>query len=90
MSKNLFNLIVSDLKAAKKKRDPAARNYLEIFLLILDSTLHLFIDYVIFSGGLVKLLIRFLNSHREYLPPLKFTLQLKLILVFLLIMELAL
>ena len=30
MSKNLFNLIVSDLKAAKK-RDPAARNYLEIF-----------------------------------------------------------
>ena len=30
MSKNLLTLIVCDLKAAKK-RDPAARNYLEIF-----------------------------------------------------------
>ena len=29
MSKNLFSLIVSDLRAAKK-RDPAARSYIEI------------------------------------------------------------
>ena len=31
MSKNLFSLILSDLKAAKN-RDPAARNFFEIFL----------------------------------------------------------
>ena len=34
MSKNIFKLIKSDLYAAKK-RDPAARSYLEILLNIL-------------------------------------------------------
>ena len=48
MSKNIFKLIKSDLHAAKK-RDPAARSYLEILLNILRLSRDLITQGLSFS-----------------------------------------
>ena len=49
MSKNIFKLIKSDLYAAKK-RDPAARSYMEVILTYSGFHAILFHRFVIFFG----------------------------------------
>ena len=60
MSKNLFTLIFTDLKAAKL-RDPAARNYFEIFHIprLSRNSFHRFSNL---CGDWVKVFARFLSN----------------------------